>query len=178
MVPRSQTGFYPVASEQFGSGLLAWKQQLLVLCILQQQMDFPFRGFLNEVHASRVKVEKVRWNGALASFPCGTFTSEVVRLRIYLWFLPEHVRSIRKELFLLFLILYFYSNGWPLLFCLSSNRKTQGHQEGTDTARDARTRWQRCPAAAGLPTRGRIPAVPSTKPAAAKGFRFTSSSVT
>lgn len=91
MVPRSRTGFCSVASEQFGSGLLAWKRQLLVLCILQQQMDFPYRGFLNEVHALGVKEEKVRWNGALASFPCGTFTSEVVRLRIYPWFLPEHV---------------------------------------------------------------------------------------
>lgn len=91
MVPRSRTGFCSVASEQFGSGLLAWKRQLLVLCILQQQMDFPYRGFLNEVHALGVKEEKVRWNGALAFSPCSTFTSEVVRLRIYPWFLPEHV---------------------------------------------------------------------------------------
>lgn len=176
MVPRSLTGFCPLASEQFGNGLPAWKWQLLVLCILQQQMDFPFRGFLNEVHASVAKEEKVRWNGALAFSLCSTLTSEVVRLRIYLCFLPEHVRSIRNELFL---ILYFYDNSCPPLFCLSSSRKTQGrHREGTDTARDARTRWRRCPAAAGLSARGRIPAAPSTKPAAAKGFHFTSSSVT
>lgn len=100
-----------------------WEQQLLTMYILQQQMELPFAGFLNGVHAS-VRNE-VAWSNNFFFFPL-LLDSEYIHV-----FPPECIQSTQMGFFSCLC-----SNGCPRA---ASNPRAKQHQTRL-AARAPRTR--------------------------------------
>lgn len=76
-VRRFHAGFTKRISAPFRQGLLSLERALIDTYILQQQMKFPFRGFLNKVGVLVVDEVKFRWKMLFLSPPVAVFTSDL-----------------------------------------------------------------------------------------------------